>query len=287
VPPKWSQDVLDTFFRDAREALQGERPDYAALARERRDVAGSTNPASEGGAPHASEGFSWSALVRAETLEDEVKRIAKSLTGSVATPNEFKGGGYRASRRDLSLLAALFAVMGEYDGPVRWQEEAATYRELFARAGFNCKVGTDQSFREAQLRAEDLQNLIRGSRVEGPDAVREAMWPQTSDRAPLMSRMEAAYDERLAGWLSSAGEFRSNLAEVRHEAEILAILAEIISREGYEFTEDAEYAAHAGQVRDGARALADAAIAEDYDRASEAAAKIEKSCADCHEGFRS
>ena len=31
-PPKWSRDVLDTFFDDAREKLVGPRPDYGADA---------------------------------------------------------------------------------------------------------------------------------------------------------------------------------------------------------------------------------------------------------------
>ena len=34
-PPKWSADVLDAFFEDAREKLEGERPDYAAEEHDR------------------------------------------------------------------------------------------------------------------------------------------------------------------------------------------------------------------------------------------------------------
>jgi hypothetical protein len=287
-PPKWSRDVLDTFFPDARTELQGKRPDYAALANNRRATPGQTGPSAEG-TPRsdAADGFRWSALIRAETLEDEVKRIGRTLPDHVATPSEFKGGSYRAARRDLSLLAVLFGITAEYDAGVRWKADAPSYRDLFARSGFNCKVGTDQSFREAQLRAEDLQAIIRGSRIEGPDAQPESSWPQTSDRSPLMSRMEASYDGRLSKWLAAQGDFRGNLAEVRHEAEILATLAEIISREGYEYADEAEYAAFAGQVREGARAIADAVTSEDYQRAETAAADIGKACADCHDAYRS
>ena len=32
-PPKWSRDVLDTFFDDAREKLVGQRPDYGSDCR--------------------------------------------------------------------------------------------------------------------------------------------------------------------------------------------------------------------------------------------------------------
>ena len=54
------------------------------------------------------------------------------------------------ARDNFSLLAVLFAVIGQYDGEVRWQKDAANLRTLFGRAGFNCKVGTDNSFSEAK-----------------------------------------------------------------------------------------------------------------------------------------
>lgn len=287
LPPNWSRDVLDTFFQDARDQLDGDRPDYSALAGSGRAVLqGPGDSGARRTRDAGTDGFRWSTLIRPETLEDEVKRVGRLLAENVETPSQFKGGGYRACRRDLSLLAGLFAVIGEYDASVRWRDEAPAYRELFARAGFNCKVGTDQSFREAQLRSEDLQSIIRGRRIGLPEAEREAVWPQVADRAPLMHRMEVAYEERLSKWLTSPGEFRGNLAEIRHDAELLAVLAEVIAHEGYEYADDAEYARYAADVRNGAREIAEAAASEDYERASEADANIGQACADCHEGFR-
>jgi hypothetical protein len=224
--------------------------------------------------------------VRPETLEDEVKRLSQQLMQNVATPSGFKGGGYQDCRRDYSLLAAVFGIVGEYDGEVRWRDEAPAYRDLFARAGFNCKVGTDQSFQEASRRAEDLEAVIRGSRIEAPEGQREALWPQVADRQPLMRRMETAHEERLGQWLSGPSEFRNRLRDIQHEAELLAALAHVISREGYEHWDDNEYSAYADQVRAGGQAIAQAVATEDFTRASEAAANITKACDSCHEGFR-
>lgn len=287
APPKWSRDVLDTFFSDAREELEGPRPDYDALAARTGDGAKSSSPQSTDGSPAGVASFRWSELVRPETLEDEIKRISRQLAGSVASSTDFKGGAYRDCRQAFSMLAVLFGVIAEYDQRVRWHEEAAAYRDMFARAGFNCKVGTDQSFKEAVLRSQDLQNLIRGSRIDGESVDREASWPEIADRPPLMQRMESAYEERLSPWLADGSEFRSHRPEIRHEAELLAVLAEVISREGYEFADDAEYAEYARQLTGAAREVTAAVDAEDFQRASDAAIGVTSACIQCHEGYRS
>ena len=280
LPPKWSREMLDTFFPDAREQLQGERPDYAALTKEKGGGAERVEDA-----PSETPGFRWSALIRPETIEDEIKRSSLKMAEKVASPSDFKAGGYDVCRQQFSLAAVLFGVISEYDQRVRWRDEASAYRDLFARAGFNCKVGTDQTFKEAQLRAEDLQTIIRGSPIEAENTRSNVLWSDVADRGPLMKRLEVAHDERLTQWMATSAEFRANLDEIRHEAELLAVLAEVVSREGYEHSDDAQYATYAAQLRDAAKAISASAV-DDYTRASEALDTATQSCADCHADFR-
>lgn len=285
LPAKWPQDVLNTFFADAREQLQGERPDFGSPARI-ADVA--KNPI---GDEHAAReerggGSHWSSLIRPETLEDEVKRISNRVAQQVATATEFKGGNFRTCRREYSLLGVLFAVIGEYDQHVRWRDEADAYRDLFARAGFDCQVGSDQSYRVALARSHDLRSLIRGSRVGQPESAARTVWPAVADRVPLMQRMEQAHESRLAKWLAVPSEFHGNLREIRHEAELLAVLAEVISREGYQFSGEENYSRFAGQLRDAARGVVEAAASQDYQQASQAALTITDACINCHEWYR-
>ena len=108
-------------------------------------------------------------MIDAETIETEVKRLSQELTKTVTAPAQFKGGGYKDCRRQFSMLAALFAVAAEYDGDVRWQDAAPTIRNVFAKAGHNCKVGTDQTFQEAVQRKQNLADLVAGNR---PKAIR-------------------------------------------------------------------------------------------------------------------
>ena len=93
-------------------------------------------------------------------------------------------------------------------------------RDALARAGVNCKVGSDASYQEAKARFVDLETLIRGGSVDLAPPDGDAVWPRVADRSTLMTRLEAAQQERLAASTASADAFAENLATVTHEADI-------------------------------------------------------------------
>lgn len=284
-PPEWSADVLDAFFEDARKVLQGERPNYAALGSVgRRQVsAGSTPAASDRG---QSGRMPWSQLISADAIETEIKRLAPLVRQDTATATPFKGGGYRKCQDDFSMLAALFAVSADYDGTVRWQDAAAGLRELFAQAGFSCEEGTDESFREAVSRGQDLADLVRGGRPEVPAAERATDWVAVADRTPLMRRIEKAHQSGLSKWLAEPGEFRRHRDDVLHEAQLLAMLAQVVGQESYEGWDDAPYAEYSAALRQAAQDMAKAAEQNEYPPARDALGRATKACSDCHERYR-
>jgi hypothetical protein len=285
-PPKWDQSVLETFSTDARQRLGPERvgdepaasPDAAAKATAPQGGSSKTQPA---------PGSHWSALISAATLEDEVKAQVQPVSAAVQTPTGFKGGAYKVAREDFTLLAALFGVIGQYDGDVRWQKDAASLRDLFARAGFNCKVGTDNSFNEAKLRSQDLTELIRGGAVETRKADDEFQWPAVANRPPLMKRMERSLRERLGPWTAGKGEFSKNRDAIVHEAELLALLARIIRAEGYEYADDASYRDYVDQLERQCVEILEAAKNGELPKAQSAASQMNKTCDACHGDFRS
>lgn len=282
-PPDWSSDVLDVFFDDAREVLRGQRPDEQPSE---AVVETTARSASADQGTSAATDFAWSQLIDAETLETEVKRLNPLVAEATASPSEFKGAGYKLCRRDFSLLAVLFAVAGEYDGQVRWQDVGPGLRDVFARAGRNAKVGTDSTFREATERRHDLEELIRGGRPQVSRAEPSADWPQVADRPPLMQRMNQSHRERLKPWLADQREFRQHRDDVRHEGQLVAVIAEVISRKGFEFSEDEEYGSYARRLRQAATDMAAAAAADDYQRAGQAMVRMTGACSDCHDGYR-
>ena len=281
-PPKWSADVLDAFFEDAREKLVGERPEYSRSGTE--NVALDSRPTPAANQPAAGAG--WSKLIDAETIETEIKRLGQAVARDVTTPSEFKGGKYQDCRRHFSVLAVLFAIAAEHDQEVRWQDVSPGLRDMFARAGYNCKVGTDQTYQESNQRKQDLAELISGSRPRAPSAERSADWSQVADRPPLMQRMNIAHEERLTKWLANEREFNRHSDDVRHEAQLAAAIADVVSREGFDYWDDEQYAAYARELREAASDVAAAVELDNFEQARRAGSRMTKACADCHEGYR-
>lgn len=274
--------MLNTFFLDAREKLVGPRPDYAKSAA----IVATSNPASNDATPKSSTAGGWSKLIAADTIETEIKRLAQDVAKNVTTPAPFKAGSYKECRRDFTVAATLFAVTAEYDGDVRWKDAAATLRDSFARAGHNCKVGTDQSYQEAKQRKQELADLVAGTRPATSSTVIKNDWPQVADRPPLMQRLEIAHKDRLAKWLASQQDFTVHRDDVKHESQLMATLADIITREGYEFWDDDAYIKYAHELKQAGIDLAAATELDNYDQARNALTRATKSCTDCHEGYR-
>jgi hypothetical protein len=278
-PPQWSADDLKVFFQDAGEKLVGPRPDYSKI--EVIDSA-AASPSETDRLP----GAIWSKLIDGDTLETEIKRLAQDVDKDVTTPGDFKGGAYEACRRHFSVLAVLFAVAAEYDGDVRWQDAAPALRDLFSRAGYNCKVGTDQTYQESVNRKQDLADLIGGTRPRLPQAERTAEWGQVADRAPLMQRLNIAHEERLTKWLANQGQFERHRDDVRHEAQLVAMLGDVIGREGFDYWDEEDYAQHARELRQAAIDISSAVELNNYERARQAVGRATKACAACHEVYR-
>jgi hypothetical protein len=300
-PPKWSPDVLDTFFDDARDKLEGSRPNYGAAAERKLADEPSEATASEATEGEATEGeategeategeattTAWSKLMSADALETEIKRLNQSVVDTVTSPSAFKGGANKGARREFSELAVLFGVTAQYDGDARWKDAAAGLRVAFSRAAANAKLSSDESYREATARKQDLAELIRGGRPQLPKAeARVADWSQVASRAPLMQRLEIAHRERLTKWLADPAAFRRNQNDVEHEAQVVALLADVIHRESFEYWDDETFADYAGELRDAASDVSAAAAANDFDAARSAIGRATKACADCHDGYR-
>ncbi|MEI6256524.1 MAG: cytochrome c [Planctomycetota bacterium] len=280
----WDKPTLKTFLDDAFVELEGPRPDFATSLQ---------SPAT-GGAQQtaatttaAAGGFKWSALVSEETLTDEIKDMKSAVDEAVASASDFKGGGYDKARESFSVVALAFGVIAAYDEDIRWKKDAATARDLFARVGSNCKVGTDQSFNESKLRFADLAALLEGtSPAARADREEDFQWSQVAARSALMSRLEAA-DGMLGAAIASKGEFDKSLDRLLREAEIVAVIGEAIQQPDYEYHDDDTYRGYAGAMRDAAVKTREAVQKKDYEAARAAVGAMKKSCDSCHGDYRS
>lgn len=303
-PPAWPAELVELFFADAREQLGPGGPPQPREGAGPPIVAGgainppaAAPPAASGAEPAAgrdgaaddegASGLAWSSFVSRDVLEDEVKAIAPAIAADVANPTRFKSGGFQTARVGFSTLAAVFGVIAEYDGDVRWRAEAAGLRTLFAQAARNAKVSSDSAYKESKLRSELLSELVRGSSTgDLPAADGSAPWPGVVDRRPLMQRMEVALRDRLGPWTGNASEWSRNQGPIAHEAQMLLVLAEIIRHEEYDYADDEQYRGYVDLLREQARALSEAARQSDQEAAARAISGIRQACDQCHGDYR-
>ncbi len=167
------------------------------------------------------------------------------------------------------------------------EEGCSRARDLFARAGYNCKAATENTFKETKLRSDDLGALVRGESIAAPaGAEPKNDWAKVADLSPLMSRLEMAQQNRIAPATSNAGDFKKNAAQLTHEAEIVAALAEAIGRPGMDNAEDDKFRRYAKALQQSALDLRQAVNNSNYDAARAAAGVMKKTCDSCHGDFR-
>ncbi len=271
IPPKWSAEVLGTFFEDARQQLVGTRP-----------VAVTKKTQAKAMLPEVDS--SWAKLIDSDTLATEIKRIANGLSEAVSKPGKFHGAGYQQCRRDFSLLAVLFGVVEEYSEQVRWQSDAGQMRQHLLRAANHCEVASAQSYANAKQTHGLLLDLIRGQSPQD-DAKLEPL-DELADRSQLMQRMELTVEEVITVSLSNNKKFRRRGPEIARASQLFAVLAKVIQREDYENSDDTTFAAYAHQLGEASAALSQAVQEQNYETARTAAGRLTQSCSICHEDFR-
>lgn len=283
--PEFDARTSRVFFPDVFSKLVGSRPNDLSASAPPAATAAIPQPGGDE-SPAAGGNGEWDALISATTLEDEVKKLKIAVDRDVTTPSDFAGRGYKECRVHFTTLAAMFGVIHQYKDDVRWKKSARSARDSFARTAANAKVGTPQVYNEAKLRKQDLQDLISGGALDIPAKPEPPSWGELIDRAPLMQRLEVSVNGQLKSMLSSESEFKSNTEDIFHQAEVVAVLSELLTKEGMEDGDDKDYAAYAKRMRDAAREIVEGVKLNDYERARKAIGAVDQSCTECHEFYR-
>jgi len=180
------------------------------------------------------------------------------------------------------------AVHDDREGDLRssWKQQAAALRDRFANAASACNREASKAFPEAQAAAEDLMSLIRGESISAPSASGQPFqWSQLCDRGVLMQRLKLA-DETLISGTASADAMAEDPDQLKHEAEIVAALGELIVQEAFIDWDDDAYRDFATAMRDQAVNLQAALEKQDAEAARLTAKAVHQSCDACHQEYR-
>ncbi|WP_372721232.1 hypothetical protein [Novipirellula sp.] len=279
-------DTRGVFFDSLDEAFRDTRPTLATIRKASSAAAVAAMASSDEGDKEesASGGGDWDKLIAPTSLEDEIKRLKLHYDEVVSTPGAFKGGGYQDARLDLSILATLFAIINDYSGDVRWKDQAAAARDLIARTAFNCKAGSAQVYNEAKLRKADLQDLVAGSGLANRDAEPDNDWSMIVDRSPLMEYAELLKD-KLKQASRDKKSTEENAEQIRRDAQLLAMVGKVLTKEGLDDAEDDEYVMLSNKMSKAATAIATAMESNTYEIGPLVGA-VTQSCDACHEQYR-
>lgn len=288
APPKFNPADFDgIFFTDALAQLQGQRPAPGDATPGRSNpnaMASSTNTTSDSEPTSESANTSWKTLISGSSIEDLVKEAKLRIDAVITTPAKFAAGGVIEARKEFTLLATLMAIIQEYPEDIRWKHSAPYGRMIFARMASNCKVGTQPVFNEAKLRTQDLNELLKGSKLSGQ--AETVSWDETSDRTPAMKILEWALRENLSKLTASEKEFQQSKEEVKKYAELVAAYGLVLQQQGMSDSDDETYIELSQSMIEAASMVVTATIAGDAESARVAVGKIDQSCNKCHESYR-
>lgn len=266
----------DIYFEDVDSALVGARPEISEP--EAPTVAANESESS------TSTG-AWSDVVSSSTLEDEAKSLVQKLNTTLTSPVKFKTS-YTDVNQIFSELALVFAIIQQYDGDVRWKDDAPNALAAMQRAAVNSRNSSDASYEYCNLRKFELTDLIRGENYPQIETPSETIdWTNVIDRSPSMIRLQIS-DDQIKQWTAAEDEFESNTDKIFHEAQWVSAIARVIAMEDMDDTDDDGYLEFCGSMEEAAKETVDAVKLNDYGRASKYANLMSQSCSNCHEEWK-
>ena len=275
----WDGIYFEDLFRDG---LVGQRPRKIEAA---KSVASQASQAESSQAVAESGNAVWSKLIAGFVIEDEIKRINQQLEQDVTSPAKFKSD-YAKVRQSYSMLSLMFAVIREYDGDVRWKEFSPKAQVAFARTAANARVGSQQAYQSAKLRKDELADMIRGGGFDSNEEVSDSLeWPLVIDRGALMARLQVSVDT-IRPMLANKSEFANNVETIEHEASLIAVMSDVLTREGMDEADEDDYTIYARNMLSAARDVVEGAKTGNFEIASPGYNTVVQSCSNCHEEWR-
>ena len=273
-PAQWDDEAERLFEGDPRQRLHGERPDRNAFIDEK-----SVSPATE------VQNVSWDDLIPAEAVEDEIKSLYIDMGKPLARIGSYKSGGHQELEQRFAWVAAMFGILAQHGEANRWKEIAAPAAAHFSAASREAQVNNLQAFHNAKSRYEDLGQLIRGEKVDF-DRTASLRWNEIIERPQLMQRLQQSYEQRLKRWAANQVEFEKNRLPLIHEAQIHAVLAEMIQQPSYAFSDDDDYLTHCNQLKTHAQRVSQAAQERNLEQVQQFLGELSKTCSRCHEAYK-
>jgi len=248
------------------------------------DAAATTAASSTAESAAAGSG-DWNGIIPVEILENEVKRIRGTLNSSMQGVGKYNGA-YKEIRVEASVLAALAGIAIAHSEDVRWKDKAKYIRDVSSEVAAKADGLGAKHFEATQAAYEKLEQLLNGNMpADLEEAAPELDFSEVAKRGSLMQRMEKSF-QFLRSNVTNEAALKSEADKAIHEATLLAALAQVISTEGYDSTDEEDYKAFVQRMLQANQDIVKAVKNGSFDAFTEANSRNQKACDECHVGYR-
>ena len=276
-PQRWDSETESLFEGDPRRRLKGTPPSDKS--------AGTPQPLKPLKQTNDMSPPSWTPLILAEAVEDEIKRLYTAMQKPLSRIGSYKSGGHQIVSEQFALVATMFEILARHREHARWKDIATDAASHFSVASRESQMSNLQAFQNAKSHYEDLGQLIRGERVDISPAS-PLTWSEMIERPALMRRLAQGYADGLKSWSFDADEFEKNRMSLIQEARIHAVLAQIMQQPSYEFSDDDDYRSHGERLKIDAQQIVQAAEERNLEQVQHFVGQLNKTCSRCHEAYK-
>jgi hypothetical protein len=236
-------------------------------------------------APKSTSDDSWSDLISANELDDEVKTLRNYLNQNLRTVSNYNAS-MLAIPPKAATLGALAGVAMEHSNSVSWKDDAKYVRDLAKKMNSDTLRSGPKDQKRLLNLYEALSDTLNRSR---PADLEEPLisdgFADVSELRHLMHRIDEA-EKRMKSEVGTSGALASGKDMVAHEATVLATLAKIATLPGYGYEDDPRFKGYAGEVIQAALAIKGAAADGDFANYELALTKISTTCSACHSEYK-
>jgi cytochrome c556 len=232
----------------------------------------------------------WATYVTIDDLTSELSECSTRIAQNLKKPGDFDKF-IKSINAEGHLVAILAALVTVHPDAGNWKEIGTNIQAQGLAIAQAAEAKGAKNYRSAQEAHKRIGEMLKkGEKAEvvhkkssssnGDSAAPD--WTALGDLSHVMKRVDPAY-KFIRGKMSNASSFKNYSDQVRHQAAILAVLAEISP--AYR-ADEKEFARFATAMSAAAKQTVAAAKSGDFDKAQDANTAINQACNDCHKAYR-
>ena len=269
----------------------GTTPAIAANSADTAPTGGTpeAEPAADTAAKPTSKEVSWSELIPAEQLNEEVRFLRNEMQSRLTNM-----GAYKKAVLEMPVFGSAIAFFAEiatrHEGDISWKPNAKYIRVLGSRIA-TISSGSDSqtknSYDEINNAYQTINEILNNNTPAELPEVEEGTpdFSEFADMFYLMKRMERGQQWMQTDTGSENG-FNDKAATLTREVAVMVALTQAYYAPGYGNADDEEFIGYLNKLRDAGLGMRKAVEEKDFAKYDELRSVANQQCTQCHSVFK-